>query len=228
MDYYELLGLKRNSSRAELCQAYKRRALEVHPQLPANKNSKAQLKIFHNISEAFEVLYDDQKRAVYDVHGYDGLQYGVGKHFGGYCYLGNALEIFEEFFGTDNVYSAALASEEDMKQIFDKSKFLISEAPENLKVEIELNLEEVMDGCTKNIQYNLDVLTEDFMSVKTSTRKKEIRFERGQSLDKILVFKMEGNTRPGHSVCKIIYSNIFTIWKIKYSKNEMKMTRAES
>lgn len=209
MDYYELLSVKRNCSRAQLCQAYKRKALETHPTLPNNQSNKTNLKTFHNISEAFEVLYDQQKRAIYDVHGYDGLQYGVDKSFGGYCYLGNALEIFEEFFGTDNVYSAALASEEDMNRIFGKSKVLATPEPQNLKVEIELSLEEIMDGVAKKIGYQVDVLTEDFMSVKSVNREKEIRFERGQTLDKVLVFKGEGNERPGHSACKFFINDNF-------------------
>jgi len=73
-DYYKLLGVSRDASEDEIKKAYKKMALKWHPD--RNSNSEEATKKFKEISEAFEVLNDKQKRTIYDQLGEEGLKGG--------------------------------------------------------------------------------------------------------------------------------------------------------
>src|SRR5574337_1484137 len=97
-DYYELLGIHRNASEAELKRAYRRLAHEYHPD--KNPGDKAAEEKFKEINEAYAVLSDPQKRAHYDQYGTaPGAQGGPGG-FGAGMGMGDIFgDIFGEFFG---------------------------------------------------------------------------------------------------------------------------------
>ncbi|MCA9601748.1 MAG: molecular chaperone DnaJ [Polyangiales bacterium] len=88
-DYYEVLGVTREASAAELKKAYRRMAMEFHPDRNPD-NPEAEDK-FKEASEAFEVLSDAEKRATYDRFGHEGLRGG------GYGGVGNVEDIFSHF-----------------------------------------------------------------------------------------------------------------------------------
>lgn len=69
-DYYEILGVPRNATKEEIKRAYRRLALQYHPD--RNKSPDAEEK-FKEISEAYAVLSDDEKRRIYDMYGHEGL-----------------------------------------------------------------------------------------------------------------------------------------------------------
>lgn len=75
-DYYKLLGVDKNASEEDIKKAYKKMALKWHPD--RNAGSEAASKKFKEISEAFEVLSDKQKRTIYDQFGEEGLKGGGG------------------------------------------------------------------------------------------------------------------------------------------------------
>ncbi|MFQ5400029.1 MAG: molecular chaperone DnaJ [Anaerolineae bacterium] len=96
-DYYEVLGVPRNASKEEMKKAYRRLARKYHPDI--NKEADATDR-FKEISEAYEVLSDDQMRATYDRFGHAGVQNGGGAGFSGFeSGFGSVADIFEEFFG---------------------------------------------------------------------------------------------------------------------------------
>lgn len=94
-DYYEVLGVDRNASDADLKKAYRRLAKKYHPDInPGDKEAEAK---FKEINEAYGVLSDPQKRQQYDRFGHDGMN-GMG--FGGFGDFGFGFDdIFESFFG---------------------------------------------------------------------------------------------------------------------------------
>ncbi|KAF7312529.1 DnaJ-domain-containing protein [Mycena indigotica] len=73
-DYYKLLGIERSADDAQIKSAYKKMALKWHPD--RNQGSEAASQKFKEISEAFEVLSDSNKRAIYDQFGEEGLKSG--------------------------------------------------------------------------------------------------------------------------------------------------------
>ncbi|MDW7674094.1 MAG: DnaJ domain-containing protein, partial [Bacillota bacterium] len=94
-DYYELLGVSKNASEADIKKAYRKLAREYHPDVnPGNKEAEAK---FKEISEAYGVLSDSQKRSQYDQFGHAGAN---GQGFGGFDFGGGGFEdIFDMFFG---------------------------------------------------------------------------------------------------------------------------------
>lgn len=70
-DYYEILGVSRNATKEEIKQAYRKLALKYHPD--RNKSPEAEEK-FKQISEAYAVLSDDEKRRTYDMYGHEGVE----------------------------------------------------------------------------------------------------------------------------------------------------------
>jgi molecular chaperone DnaJ len=97
-DYYEVLGIGRGASEAQIKKAFRRLALESHPDRhPHDPQAEER---FKEVSEAYEVLSDPQRRQIYDAYGHQGLE-GAGFH--GFTDLNDIFSsmggIFEEFFG---------------------------------------------------------------------------------------------------------------------------------
>ena len=72
MDYYEILGVERNATKVEIKKAYRKLAMKYHPD--KNPGDKEAEEMFKKINEAYQVLSDDEKRAIYDRYGKEGLE----------------------------------------------------------------------------------------------------------------------------------------------------------
>lgn len=99
-DYYEVLGVKKDADEKAIKKAYRKLALEYHPD--RNPGDKAAEEKFKELSEAYEVLADADKRRVYDQYGHEGLSRGGFQGFEGMG-VGDILSqfssIFSDFFG---------------------------------------------------------------------------------------------------------------------------------
>ncbi|XP_004291417.1 PREDICTED: dnaJ homolog subfamily B member 4 [Fragaria vesca subsp. vesca] len=111
VDYYNILKVNRNATEDDLKKSYRRLAMKWHPDKNPNDKKEAEAK-FKQISEAYEVLSDPQKRQIYDQHGEEGLKDMPPPGSGGFPFGGgsggsskgfnprNAEDIFAEFFGS--------------------------------------------------------------------------------------------------------------------------------
>jgi len=123
-DYYDLLGVHRNATDSELKRAYRKLAHEHHPD--KNPGNKAAEEKFKEISEAYSVLSDAQKRAYYDQYGTaPGTQGGGGGGYG--PGMGDIFgDIFGEFFGGGRGGSRAAAGDDlryNLKITFEEAAF---------------------------------------------------------------------------------------------------------
>ena len=99
-DYYQVLGVSRNVSEEDIRKAFRKKAMEFHPD--RNRNPDAEGK-FKEVNEAYQVLLDAQKRAQYDRFGHAGVAAGTGggfaRDFEGSDIFGGFGDIFDSFFG---------------------------------------------------------------------------------------------------------------------------------
>jgi molecular chaperone DnaJ len=101
-DYYEVLGVTRGASDAEIKKAFRRLARELHPDV--NRHDPDAEDKFKEAAEAYEVLSDGDRRATYDRYGHEGLRTGgYAPNFEGF---GSVSDIFEAFFGSGAFGSA--------------------------------------------------------------------------------------------------------------------------
>ncbi|CAN1354817.1 DnaJ homolog subfamily B member 4 [Linum perenne] len=107
VDYYKVLQVERNASDDDLKKAYRKLAMKWHPDKNPNDKKDAEAK-FKKISEAYEVLSDPQKRAVYDQYGEEGLKGQVpprGEMPSSFRFNPrSADDIFAEFFGNSSPF----------------------------------------------------------------------------------------------------------------------------
>jgi molecular chaperone DnaJ len=95
-DYYEILGVARGADADSIKKAYRRLALQYHPD--RNNGAKEAEERFREATEAYEVLRDSEKRTAYDRFGHAGVRGGAGAGYGGFNFA-DALEIFMRDFG---------------------------------------------------------------------------------------------------------------------------------
>ncbi|WP_409251421.1 molecular chaperone DnaJ [Bacillus sp. SCS-153A] len=143
-DYYEVLGVEKGASKDEIKKAYRKLSKKYHPDI--NKEADANEK-FKEISEAYEVLSDEQKRAQYDRFGHtDPNQgFGGGADFGGG--FGGFEDIFNTFFGggggrrrDPNAPRAGADLQYTMSVTFEEAVF-------GKETDIEIPKEEECDTC---------------------------------------------------------------------------------
>lgn len=98
-DYYEVLGVSRDVSKADLKRAYRRLAMKYHPD--QNREDPKAEELFKEAADAYAVLSDEEKRAIYDRYGHEGLKMGGrASGFGGIEDVFSAFgDVFGDFFG---------------------------------------------------------------------------------------------------------------------------------
>src|ERR1700723_4059999 len=132
-DYYKILEVPRTANEADIKKAYRRLAMKHHPD--RNPDDPDAEHKFKEAKEAYEVLCDPQKRAVYDQFGHAGLEAGRG---GGFK-AGEAFgDIFGEMFGA--IFSGG---QRGRSQVFRGA---------DLRYELDLDLEQAVFGTETEIQ----------------------------------------------------------------------------
>jgi molecular chaperone DnaJ len=140
-DPYRVLGVSRTASEAEIKKAFRRLARELHPDV--NKHDPAAEERFKEAAAAYEVLSDPQRRAIYDRFGEDGLRSG-----GFEPTFTDLSDILDAFFGSGEAFGSIFGGGARRRRGPARG--------EDAAVELELTLEEVAHGATKDIE--LDVL----------------------------------------------------------------------
>jgi molecular chaperone DnaJ len=135
-DYYKILDVARDASEADIKKAYRRLAMKMHPD--RNPGDKASEEQFKEAKEAYEVLSDAQKRAIYDQHGHEGLDAQRGAGGAGV----NPGEAFGDIFG--DVFGDIFGGQRrgGRSQVFRGA---------DLRFELDLDLSQAVFGATIEI-----------------------------------------------------------------------------
>ncbi len=150
-DYYAILGVNKNASFEEIKKAYRKMALKYHPD--RNPDDPYAEEKFKEVSEAYSVLSDPEKREIYDRYGYDGLK-GRGYNFNfDESVFSDFSDIFNQFFGFGGF--GDFFSGDSSRSSRKKSRFNPLRG-EDLEYEIEISLKECAIG--KAVKVKIPVL----------------------------------------------------------------------
>ncbi|HWA57515.1 MAG TPA: molecular chaperone DnaJ [Gemmatimonadales bacterium] len=138
-EYYDLLGVAKDASEADIKKAYRKRAMELHPDRNPSADAEAR---FKELTEAYEVLKDPDKRARYDRYGKAGLGGSGGSPgYGGFHHvdLAEALNIFmRDFGGFESMFGGGQRTE--------------SRRGQDIRVNVKITLQEVALGAKRTIK----------------------------------------------------------------------------
>jgi|AntAceMinimDraft_17_1070374.scaffolds.fasta_scaffold01571_5 molecular chaperone DnaJ len=149
-DYYEVLGVNKNATDAELKKAYREKALKYHPDRnPGNKEAEEK---FKEAAESYEVLSHADKRSRYDQFGHEGMRGSGGAGFGMnmediFRHFGDIFGDFGSDFGSFGNFGSFGSSFGGSRQRQRK----VSRGS-NLRIKIKLNLEEIANGAEKKVK----------------------------------------------------------------------------
>ncbi|XP_046848364.1 dnaJ homolog subfamily B member 13-like [Xenia sp. Carnegie-2017] len=206
-DYYGILELTKGSSDADVKRSYRKLSLKFHPD--KTNEIEAEQK-FKQVAEAYDVLSDPKRRAIYDQFGEEGLRNGVPDSdtdgwTPGYVFHGDALRVFREFFGGDNPFS----------ELFDNYDPEIGfgglhgrgrrKQDPPIERELFLTLEEIFKGCTKKMKISRRVMNDDGHTSNIRDKILTINVKPGWKSGTRITFPNEGDQGPNNIPADIIF-----------------------
>ena len=143
-DYYEILGVSKDASTAEIKKAYRKQALKYHPDKnPGDKESEEK---FKEAAEAYEVLSSAEKKQRYDQFGHAGMSGAAGGGFsGGGMTMDDIFSSFGDIFGGFGGFGGGFSGGRGRQRVNKGS---------NLRVKVKLSLADIANGVTKKIKVN--------------------------------------------------------------------------
>lgn len=142
-DYYEVLGVGRNASPDELKKAYRKLALQYHPD--RNPGDKEAEEKFKEAAEAYDVLSNPDKKARYDQYGHAAFEGGAGGYSGGMD-MNDIFSMFGDLFGGGGFggFGGFGGGQQGRRRAAQRGS--------NLRIKVKLTLEEIEKGCEKKIK----------------------------------------------------------------------------
>jgi molecular chaperone DnaJ len=140
-DFYEILGITKSASEAEIKKAYRKKAIEFHPDKnPGNKEAEEN---FKKAAEAYEVLSDPNKKAKYDQYGHQAFEGGGGGYSGGGMNMDDIFSQFGDIFGGGGFGGfGGFGGGGGQRRV----------KGSNLRIKVKLTLEEIANGVEKKVK----------------------------------------------------------------------------
>ncbi|MED6122507.1 hypothetical protein PIB30_040415 [Stylosanthes scabra] len=231
VDYYKILQVDKNATDDDLKKAYRKLAMKWHPDKNPNNKKDAESK-FKQISEAYEVLSDPQKRAIYDQYGEEGLKGQVpppdaGSGGASFFQTGNgpttfrfnprnADDIFAEFFGSSSPFGGGMRGGgtrsfggifgDDMFSSFGEGRPM-SQGPRKappIERTLPCTLEELYKGTTKKMKISREIAD---ASGKTLPVEEilTIEIKPGWKKGTKITFQEKGNEQPNVIAADLVF-----------------------
>jgi len=149
-DYYEVLGVQKNASKDEIKKAYRKLAIQYHPD--KNPGDKTAEEKFKEATEAYEVLGDDKKRQAYDQFGFAGVE-GMGG--GGQHDYSTVFRDFEDIFGDfGGIFDSFFGGGSRRRSSSSKASM---QQGSDLRYNLDISFKEAVFGTKREISYNRNV-----------------------------------------------------------------------
>jgi molecular chaperone DnaJ len=149
-DYYEVLGVGRNATEAEIKKAYRQMALKYHPD--KNPGDKEAEEKFKEAAEAYEVLSNPEKRQRYDQFGHAAMGGPGGNGYGPQMTMEDIFANFGDIFGGHNPFESFFGGTSARH-----SRSRQAKRGTNLRVKVKLTLQEIAHGTEKKIKVNKQI-----------------------------------------------------------------------
>lgn len=208
VNYYDVLGVAKGATDGEIKKAYRKLAMKWHPDKNPDIAAEASTK-FQEIGEAYDVLADLEKRAIYDQYGYEGLRDGVpdekGDQGAGYKFQGTdrADQIFEQFFGTMNPFVTFGFGE--AKPFASKLSRPGQTKADAVIHNLDCTLSELYNGCVKKFNITRIRLTGAAGAPEEATKQLTITVKPGWKKGTKITFAGEGDEAPGATPPDVIF-----------------------
>jgi molecular chaperone DnaJ len=145
-DYYEILGVTKNSSADEIKKAYRKLAMQYHPDRnPGNKEAESK---FKEATEAYEVLKDDQKKAAYDNYGHQAFGQGQGG-FGGQGQGFEGFDFNDIFSNFSDIFGDFGGGRQGSR------KRSAAQRGSDVRYNLEISLAEAFNGISEKISFTI-------------------------------------------------------------------------
>ncbi|MFD1316693.1 molecular chaperone DnaJ [Namhaeicola litoreus] len=140
-DYYEVLGVSKSASAVEIKKAYRKKAIESHPD--KNPGDKKAEERFKEAAEAYEVLSDENKKARYDQYGHSAFEGGGYGGFGGGMNMDDIFSQFGDIFGGHFGGGFGFGGGSSRQARVKGS---------NLRIRVKLELQDILNGVEKKVK----------------------------------------------------------------------------
>jgi molecular chaperone DnaJ len=154
-DFYEILGVSKSSSADEIKKAYRKVAMQFHPD--RNPGDKAAEEKFKEAAEAYEILSDTDKKAKYDRFGHQAFGPGTaggGGYGGGGMDMNDIFSQFGDVFG-DDMFGGFFGGGQSRSRGGAKAR---GQRGSNLRIKLKMNYEEIANGVNKQVKVKKHVL----------------------------------------------------------------------
>ncbi|KAI4337377.1 hypothetical protein L6164_015802 [Bauhinia variegata] len=223
VDYYNILKVNRNATDDDLKKSYRRLAMKWHPDKNPNNKKEAEAK-FKQISEAYEVLSDPQKRVVYDQHGEEGLKNMPPPGSGGPSGDGqfnprNAEDIFAEFFGSSpfgfgssgpgrsmrfQADGGIFGGSDNIFRTYNNEGGYTPKKPPPVETKLPCTLEELYSGSTRKMKISRAVMDANGRQVPESEIL-TIDIKPGWKKGTKITFPDKGNQQPNQLPADLVF-----------------------